>query len=170
MKTSTRLITAVLTGSCLILAMPFAAHAGAPERGAGCAMHAERGFGAAPMAGRQALEALALSEAQRDRIFELRHQQAPAMRALAKTARESRNELRALALSGDYDAARAAQIAERGAQAMAKMATLRAQLQADIYALLDDPQRARLRERPEIFEPSRRGGGHGGPGRMMFRG
>ena len=92
------------------------------------------------------LKRLDLSEAQRDQVFELRHAQAPQMRAKWKEARNAREALRELSWSGDYDAGKAAEFARQGADAMAEIAGMRAKLQADIYQLLSPEQRTRLAE------------------------
>ncbi|MCB1928792.1 MAG: Spy/CpxP family protein refolding chaperone [Rhodocyclaceae bacterium] len=156
MNKRNKIIAAVVAISGLAVAVPFVAHA--DSAGAACdgGRHGghHRMFGehggidqGGPMGGSErVLKRLDLSEAQRDQIFELRHAQAPQMRAKWKEARSARGALRELAWSGDYDAGKAAELARQGADAMAEMAGMRAKLQADIYQLLSPEQRTRLTE------------------------
>lgn len=90
------------------------------------------------------LHGMDLSETQRDRIFELMHAQAPAMRKQAKAVRESQDELRQLGLSKEYSESRAALLAEINAQAMAKMSQLLALTDHKIYQTLTLEQRKQL--------------------------
>ena len=156
MNKRNKIIAAVVAISGLAVAVPFVAHA--DSAGAACdgGRHGghHRMFGehggidqGGPMGGSErVLKRLDLSEAQRDQIFELRHAQAPQMRAKWKEARSARGALRELAWSGDYDAGKAAELARQGADAMAEIAGMRAKLQADIYQLLSPEQRTRLAE------------------------
>lgn len=164
MKTPTKIIAAFIAASSVALAIPLAAHAEAFEggrhcngamRGDGPQMHGEHG------GMRHMLRGLDLSEAQRDQIFELMHQQAPLMRAQGKELRASHQALRALSLSGEYDEARAHELAQQGAQAMAAMAEQRAKLGAGIYAVLNPQQRDLLRKR-EAERPGAWGQRHQG--------
>ena len=92
----------------------------------------------------RALRGLDLSEAQRDAVFEIMHGQAPAMRERMKALRKARLELRALAQSADFDAARARARADAVGRAMADLALARAESGSRIYKLLTPEQRARL--------------------------
>ncbi|MCB1907824.1 MAG: Spy/CpxP family protein refolding chaperone [Rhodocyclaceae bacterium] len=157
MKTRNKIIAGIVAASALAVAVPFVAHAD-PMAG-GCFEGARHGgqhrmFGGhegrhhgGHMGGSEhMLRRLDLDEAQRDRIFELRHAQAPQMRAKWKEARNARKALQELAWSGEYDATKAAGLARQGADAMAEIAGMRAQMQADIYQLLNADQRTRLAE------------------------
>lgn len=151
MKSSTKIVAALAaTAASIALALPIAAHADGERGGRQC--HSQQRDGGHGMRGghgemRRMLHGLDLSEAQRDGIFELMHAQAPAMRAKGKEVRASHEALRALSMSGAYDDAKARELAESGANAMAEMARMKARLGADILALLDEEQRSQLRER-----------------------
>jgi len=109
------------------------------HRGEG--MRGHRGHGDAFLRG------LDLSDAQRDRIFEIRHAAAPKMREQAKTLRETRGEFAKLALSADYDEAKVKALADRNAQAISEMAQLRARNMNEIYQVLTPEQRTKVQER-----------------------
>ncbi len=116
---------------------------------------------------------LQLTEAQRDQIFKIMHDQAPVLREKAKEAQKAHIELRALTFSPNYDEAKARTLAERGAQALAAMAQMRAASLNQIYQLLSPEQRKKAEElraefesrafrrqmgpRPHADEPKRRG-------------
>jgi Spy/CpxP family protein refolding chaperone len=125
-------------------------HAHSHHRGMHGGMH-----GGAHGAG--ALRGLDLSEEQRDQLFALRHAQAPKMRELGKTLRESNRELRTLAMSEAYDEARARQLAETASKAGADIALLRAQLGNETFRILTPEQRAKLAERAERGERRMKG-------------
>jgi Spy/CpxP family protein refolding chaperone len=93
------------------------------------------------------LRDLNLSEIQRDRIFDLMHAHAPAMRDQAKAIRKAQMELRRLGLSGEYSETKAQALAEASAQAMAKMAQRHARTDQQIYQTLTPEQRKQLEER-----------------------
>jgi protein CpxP len=92
---------------------------------------------------------LNLSEAQRDRLFELRHAQAPALREQGKVIREAYRELRTLSLSDAYDETKANEISDRGAKAAAEIARLRARAANEVWKLLTPEQREKLSQRVE---------------------
>jgi len=93
------------------------------------------------------LSGLDLNDAQRDKIFDLMHAQAPAMRGQAKALHKSQMELRQLGLSGEYSAAKAQALAEASAGIMAKMAQMHARTDQQIYRILTPEQRKQLEER-----------------------
>jgi Spy/CpxP family protein refolding chaperone len=123
----------------------------------------EARYAGGPMGGHgfeaRMLRGLDLSESQRDRIFELRHAQAPAMREQGKILRNAQRELRALAMSADYDDAKAGELSERAAKAMAEMARLRARNGNEVWKLLSPEQREKVGERMARWQE------RGGPGR-----
>ena len=120
------------------------------------------GYGFGP----RMLRGLDLSEAQRDRLFEVRHAEAPAMREQGKIVREAHRELRALSMSDAYDDAKAREIIERGAKAMAEMARLRARSGNELWKLLTPEQREKLAERASHGnERSGERGGERNPGK-----
>lgn len=96
------------------------------------------------------LRGLDLSEEQRDKLFELRHAQAPKMRELGKTLRSSQRELRQLSMSDSFDEAKAKQLADTASQAGAGMALLRAQLRNETFKVLTPEQREKLAKRAEM--------------------
>lgn len=93
------------------------------------------------------LRGLDLSDAQRDRIFEIRHAAAPQMREQARVLRQTRGEVSKLALSNEYDEAALKVLADRRAQAMSAIAQLRAHNLNQIYQTLTPEQQAKLQER-----------------------
>ncbi len=116
-------------------------YAGEGRHHRGGAMHGHHGHGGAFLRG------LDLSDAQRDRIFEIRHAAAPKMREQAKALRQARGELAKLALSADYDEAKVKALADRNAQAISEMAQLRARNLNEIYQVLTPEQRTKVQER-----------------------
>ncbi len=168
MKTRHRIIVGVLAASSLALAAPFVAHANpfggdgaracASDGRHGMLMHGgmgrhggrhggEMGMRGDGMAIHGLLRGIDLTEAQRDQLFELRHAQAPEMRAKWKAARSAREALRALPFSGEYTDAKAQTLSQQAAQAMAEIGAMRARLEADVYALLTDEQREAVKAR-----------------------
>lgn len=95
---------------------------------------------------------LKLTEAQRDQIFKIMHEQAPAMREKAKEAHKARTDLRALTFSGSYDEAKVKALAETEAQAMAAMTQMRAAGANQIYQLFTPEQRKKADELKAQFE------------------
>ena len=97
------------------------------------------------------LRHLDLSEAQRDQVFKIFHDQSPAMHERMKAARAAREDLEKLAFGSAFDRARARAIAETEAKAIADMELLRAESMARVREILTPEQRAKLdqlRERP----------------------
>lgn len=87
-----------------------------------------------------------LSDAQQDKLFELRHAQAPALRKQFKELRSAHEALRALALTDAYDETRARVVVARAAQADTEIEMLQVRLQHEAYALLTPAQRKRIDE------------------------
>ncbi len=92
------------------------------------------------------LRRLDLTENQRDRIFDILYARVPAIREQAKALRKASLELRAMALSGRFDEARAAALVEAGADARAGMASIRNQIENQIHQALSPEQRQRLQD------------------------
>ena len=133
-----------LIASSLALGIPFAANAQpTPERGPAQfqgRMHHQQG-------GRQMwLRRLDLTEAQRDQVFKIFHDGAPAMREQMKAARRASQELRQAAISPNFDRARARQLADTQAKAMSEMAFMRAQRMSQVVAILTPDQRQKLEQ------------------------
>lgn len=105
------------------------------------------------------LRGLDLTEAQRDKIFELRHAQEPVLREKRKAAAKAREELRNLGRAESFDAAKAKVVADAHGKAVSEMMLLKAQLHAQVRAVLTAEQKKRLDERL-----SGKGGPMGGRG------
>ncbi len=170
-------IAAVVAAAGVALAVPFLVSAqGAPDgagpgmrAGAFQRMHARQaghgshgGYGEQAMMGGAFLRGLDLTEAQRDKIFAVRHANAPAMREQGKIMHAARAELAKLALSNDYDEARVKALTDRSAQAMSTMAQLRARSMNEVFRVLTPEQQAKVIERHARWE--QRGEGRRGPG------
>ena len=90
------------------------------------------------------LRGLALTEAQRDKVFAILHAQAPLLREKFKVARGAQEALLALTTSMQYDKARARSLADAGARALGEVSVLRADAEHEIYLALTDAQREQL--------------------------
>jgi Spy/CpxP family protein refolding chaperone len=90
------------------------------------------------------LRQLDLTEAQRDQVFRIFHDQAPAMHERMKAARAAREDLRKLAAAFPFDRERARAIADTEAKAIADMEVLRAESTARVRQILTPEQRAKL--------------------------
>ena len=90
------------------------------------------------------LRALDLTEAQRDQIFKIRHDQAPAFRDQMKKVRASHEELQKLALADKFDPAAVRRAADTQAKAMSELAVMRAQTTNRVRAVLTPEQRTKL--------------------------
>ena len=133
-------LAALLAASSLGFALPSAqAH---PMRGHGGSQgHEMRG-----------LRGLDLTEAQREQVRGIFKEQAPAMRERMDIARKAHQELRAASLAPSFDGARARQLADTAAKALADAAVLRAEATSKVVALLSPEQRAKLEERRSRHE------------------
>jgi Spy/CpxP family protein refolding chaperone len=98
------------------------------------------------------LRGLDLTEAQRDRIFEITHAQAPLMRQKFKEARTAHEALRDLAISAQYEDGRARVLAAEDAKAGADLALMRVRSEHEIFALLTPEQRKTVQEMKARFE------------------
>jgi protein CpxP len=90
------------------------------------------------------LHALGLTEAQRDQVFKIFHEQAPAVHEQTKQVRRTREELRTLAMADRFDEGRARQLADTQAKALAALAVMRAQTMARVREILTPEQRQRM--------------------------
>ena len=157
MKLYRKTIAAALCAGGLGLAMGAYAQP-APDGGHGPehrGMHHMHGGG--EMRG---LRALNLSEAQRDQIFKIHHDQAPAFRDQMKKVRASREELQKLARADKLDPAAVRRAADTQAKALSDMAVMRVQAQNQVRAVLTPEQKAKL---DQMHEQRRER--HGGPAR-----
>jgi periplasmic protein CpxP/Spy len=163
-----------LVAASVALAVPLSAAAfpGHPGGHYGCGDFA--GHGGPDMMGGEMmpphLRSLNLTEAQRDKIFEIMHAQAPAMRDRAKALRKAEDDLRALTAAADYSDAKAKSLADAGAKAMSEMMLARAKAERQVFEVLTPEQRKQLAEMKASGEPGRGRGegprGMGGEGRM----
>lgn len=94
----------------------------------------------------QALRGVNLSEAQRDKVFEIMHAQAPAMRERAKAEQKANEELRKLAAAPDYSEAKARALSEAIGKAAAESALARVKVDRQIADVLTPEQRKQLAE------------------------
>lgn len=153
-----RNLLSVLMVSIGIAALPFAVQAGVA--GGHCRGPAQHGFGPGMEFGMHGdgipplpfLRDLNLTEGQRDQIFKIFHEQAPAVREKVKEIRKSHEELRALTFSAQYDEAKVKALAEQGAKAEAEMVQLRAANLNKVYQVLTPEQRKKADERKAEFE------------------
>jgi Spy/CpxP family protein refolding chaperone len=156
MKLARKTIAAALCAGGLGLAI--GAHAQpAPEGMHGpqhAGMHHGWHGGHGEMGGMRALRALDLTEAQRDQIFKIHHDQAPAFRDQMKKVRASRDELQKLALADKLDQAAVRRAADTQAKALSDLAVMRVQTMNRVRALLTPEQKAKL---DQMHEQRRRG-------------
>ena len=106
----------------------------------------DRGHHGGPM---MQLRGLDLTEAQRDQIFKIFHDQAPAAREQMKQVREARLALGKAAGGDRYDEAGVRAAAEAQGKAVTQLAIMRAQTMQRVNAVLTPEQRAKLKERAE---------------------
>jgi Spy/CpxP family protein refolding chaperone len=92
------------------------------------------------------LRQLDLSEAQRDQVFKIFHDQSPAMREQMKVVRRTREELRQAATSPNFDRARARQLSDTQAKAIGEMSFMRADGMSRVVAILTPEQRTKLQQ------------------------
>ena len=99
------------------------------------------------------LRGLDLSDAQRDQVFKIFHEQAPAAHEQMKQVHSARQELMKLAAADRFDEARARQAADLQAKALSALALARAQTMHRVREILTPEQRQRLDERMERRGP-----------------
>ena len=132
--------------SSIALGLPSLAHAQpAPTEGHGAhriAMQRHHG-------GMHALRGLDLTEAQRDQIFKIHHDQAPAFREQMKKVRAAREELSRLARADRLDEPQVRRAADAQAKAISDLAVMRAQTVNRVRAVLTPEQRTQLDQRRE---------------------
>ena len=151
-------IRTMLITSCLSLLLPVAAHA-APGPGEALppqnhaaqmtpnlpeAREMGRGLDEGMLPLPEFMHGLDLSEAQRDDVFEIMHDQMPLARQKQKAIRSAQNELRRLAMSNQYEEAKARSLAESMAKNVMELTLLRARTNQMLYALLDTAQRRQV--------------------------
>ena len=95
------------------------------------------------------LRGLDLTEAQRDQVFQIFHEQAPAFHEQMKQVRQARQNLMKLAAAPSYDESQVRQAADVQAKALSALAVMHAQTVHRVRDILTPEQRARLDERAE---------------------
>lgn len=156
-RINTPTVKRFLAAAALALAVPLTVSAapGAPDDCAGMDGRGpqgkrvggmERGTPGMPAAPMLALRSLNLSEAQRDKVFEIMHAQAPAMRERAKAEQKANEELRKLAAAPDYSEAKARTLSEAIGKAAAESALARVKVDRQIADVLTPEQRKQLAE------------------------
>ncbi len=156
-----------MAAAALALAVPLAVSA-APGPQGDCTSMAARGPQArhggmerAPDALLPGLRGLNLSEAQRDKVFEIMHAQAPGMRERAKAEQKANEELRKLAAAPEYSEAKARALSEAIGKAAAESALARAKLDRQISEVLTPEQRKQLADTKVPAEAPRGPAGEG---------
>jgi periplasmic protein CpxP/Spy len=162
-----------LVAASVALAIPLSAaafhgHSGGQPGCGSFAEHGGPGMGGEMMPPH--LRSLNLSEAQRDKVFEIMHAQAPVMREKAKAVRKAEDDLRALSAATDYSDAKARALADTAAKAMSEMTLARAKAERQVFEVLTPEQRKQMAEMKAAGGPGRGRGdgphGIGGEGRM----
>jgi len=148
--------------ACLFCSSAFAQPPEGPKESRGCGSEWRGpprppprgpGFGAEDLPPPPYLMGLHLSDDQDDRVFGIFHSVAPEMRERSKAARKARDALREMSQSAQYDAAKAASLAQALGAAENQLALLRARTDHEIYLLLTPDQRARVAEGPHEDRP-----------------
>ena len=116
-------------------------------------MHGGHGMKGGGMAMMRGLHRLDLSEAQEDRIFDIMHAQAPAMRDQMKSLRKAETELKAMKTAPDYSEAKAKTLIDGIASQRAAMDLSRLQAERKVMDILTPEQRKQLAE----IKPGQRG-------------
>ena len=164
---SPRNIKRFLAAASLVLAVPLAlaANPGGPRGDCG-AMDGRGHYGMhAGRMGPHYLRGLNLTEAQRDKVFEIMHAQAPLMRDMAKAHQKAEEELRTLAAAPDYSEAKARALGDALGKSVADMAQARVKADRQIFDVLTPEQRKQLAEmKPGVNGPRNRGDGPRGMG------
>ncbi len=164
---SPRNIKRFLAAASLVLAVPLAlaANPGGPRGDCG-AMDGRGHYGMhAGRMGPHYLRGLNLTEAQRDKVFEIMHAQAPLMRDMAKAHQKAEEELRTLAAAPDYSEAKARVLGDALGKSVADMAQARVKADRQIFDVLTPEQRKQLAEmKPGVNGPRNRGDGPRGMG------
>src|SRR3989442_14718342 len=115
--------------------------------GSGALAQSDERPGAMPSHGmgmHRMLRHLDLSDAQRDQVFKIFHDQSPAMHERMKAMRAAREDLEKLASAAAFDRQRARAIADTEGKAIADMEVLRAESMARVRVILTPEQRAKL--------------------------
>ena len=95
------------------------------------------------------LRGLDLTDAQRDQVFKIYHDQEPAVHEQMKQVRAARETLTKLAAADNFDHAQARQAADAQAKALSSLAMLRAQTVHQVRGILTPEQRSLLDQRSQ---------------------
>jgi len=158
-----------LATAALALAIPLTVAASpGPQRDAGgpgeCAAMEGRGGPAGrmerPMMGPgemapHHLRGINLSEAQRDKVFEIMHAQAPVMREKAKLVGKAEESLRKLAAAPDYSDAKVKSLADALGKAQSEVTLNRVRTDHQVFEVLTPEQRQQLADMKAPGEPPR---------------
>lgn len=153
----------LLVAAGLALAVPLAAMAYPGGKGGACdgkdgmrkaSMHGGHGMMGGKMTMR-GLQQLDLSEAQQDKIFNIMHSQAPAMRDQMKTLRKSQQELQVLKTTPNFSDAKARQLVDQIAKQRADMEMSRLQAERKVMDILTPEQRKQLAEMKPVARGER---------------
>jgi protein CpxP len=118
--------------------------------GSGAPAQADERPGPMPSHGmHRMLRHLDLSDAQRDQVFKIFHDQSPAMHERMKAVRAAHRDLEKLASAATFDRQRARAIADTEAKAIADLELLRAESMARVREVLTPEQRAKLEQMRE---------------------
>lgn len=158
-KFSKRNMQRFLGAIAVAVAIPMTATAFQGAAGDGeCSMENRRGPRGSLKGGEMPmphLQGLKLSEAQRDKLFDIMHAQAPVMREKMKALHKAEEELRALATASDFSDAKAISLSDAATRAQADMTLLRVRTERQVFEMLTAEQRKLMLER------RRQGDGHG---------
>src|SRR5574343_341826 len=109
--------------------------------------------------------AVPLTAVERDKVFEIMHGQAPAIRDKGKAVRSAEEGLRKLVLSPEYSEPQARELVNEAAKAMSEMSLARAKAERLVYEVLTPEQRKQLADRKASGEPPVQMRGDGPRGR-----
>ncbi|MDN5842185.1 MAG: Spy/CpxP family protein refolding chaperone [Alcaligenaceae bacterium] len=156
--------TLALTALTTVLALGAVPMASFAQGGGGCApthgaMHHAHSHSHSDRGGMKAFHRLNLSDAQREQMFQIRHEQAPELFKLRTAERTARAQLRDAGRAEPFDEAAAQQAAQNLGDAQGQLALIRAQSRAKTMAVLTDDQRAQLSK----FRSHRRDGKRAAP-------
>lgn len=149
---SGRYVERFLIAAVVALAVPLSAAAfggahGAPNRCGGVEMPGNAGpHGLLGDQMPPPLRGLNLTEAQRDKVFELMHAQAPVLREKMKAVQRAEADLRGLTMSPDYSEAKARSLADVSGKAMAEMMLARMATDRQVLGVLTPEQRKQVAE------------------------
>jgi Spy/CpxP family protein refolding chaperone len=118
------------------------------------------GSGLAALSLQAWLHGLGLTDAQRDKVFEIVHAQAPGLRQQAKAVRAARGELGALSTAATLDSAQLKAASDKLARALADMSESRVRTRNQIFQVLTPEQQKQVEAK--LAQYDRKHGGHEG--------